>query len=61
MMKQHFPKLLLGEDMSSGGKGVCTGRAFSNAIPSHSAVVFGELWKLEPVAPQKLIWCWEMD
>ncbi|XP_041021541.1 rop guanine nucleotide exchange factor 1-like [Juglans microcarpa x Juglans regia] len=53
LMKERFAKLLLGEDMSGGGKGVCTALAISNAITNLSATVFGELWKLEPLAPQK--------
>lgn len=32
MMKEKFAKLLLGEDMSGGGKGVCTAVTISNAI-----------------------------
>lgn len=32
MMKERFAKLLLGEDMSGSGKGVCTALAISNAI-----------------------------
>jgi hypothetical protein len=32
MMKERFAKLLLGEDMSGSGKGVCTALAVSNAI-----------------------------
>ena len=32
MMKERFSKLLLGEDMSGGGKGVCTAVTVSNAI-----------------------------
>lgn len=31
-MKERFAKLLLGEDMSGGGKGVSTALAISNAI-----------------------------
>jgi len=31
-MKERFAKLLLGEDMSGSGKGVCTALAISNAI-----------------------------
>ncbi|XP_062098457.1 rop guanine nucleotide exchange factor 1-like isoform X2 [Humulus lupulus] len=51
-----------GEDMSGGGKGVCTALAISNAIANLSASVFGELWKLEPLTPQKKsIWRREMD
>ncbi|GAA0150769.1 guanyl-nucleotide exchange factor [Lithospermum erythrorhizon] len=62
MMKERFAKLLLGEDMSGGGKGVCTALAISNAITNLSATVFGELWRLEPLAPEKkAMWCREMD
>lgn len=31
-VKEKFAKLLLGEDMSGGGKGVCAAVAISNAI-----------------------------
>ncbi|TYJ34810.1 hypothetical protein E1A91_A05G194700v1 [Gossypium mustelinum] len=62
LMKERFAKLLLGEDMSGGGKGVCTALAISNAITNLSASVFGELWKLEPLPPQRiLMWRREMD
>nr|GEV28942.1 Rop guanine nucleotide exchange factor 1 [Tanacetum cinerariifolium] len=62
MMKEKFAKLLLGEDMSGGGKGVSTALAISNAITNLSASVFGELWRLEPMAPQKkAMWQREMD
>ncbi|PWA40277.1 rho guanyl-nucleotide exchange factor 1 [Artemisia annua] len=62
MMKERFAKLLLGEDMSGGGKGVCTALAISNAITNLSASVFGELWRLEPLALQKkIMWQREMD
>ncbi|XP_020597328.1 rop guanine nucleotide exchange factor 1-like, partial [Phalaenopsis equestris] len=62
MMKERFAKLLLGEDMSGGGKGVCTALAISNAITNLSATVFGELWRLEPLAPQKkAVWIREME
>ncbi|KAM7475190.1 hypothetical protein LguiB_022433 [Lonicera macranthoides] len=62
MMKERFAKLLLGEDMSGGGKGVCTALAISNAITNLSATVFGELWRLEPLALQKkAMWCREME
>lgn len=62
MMKERFAKLLLGEDMSGGGKGVCTALAISNAITNLSATVFGELWRLEPLATQKKsMWCREME
>ncbi|CAM8987294.1 unnamed protein product [Rhodiola kirilowii] len=62
MMKERFAKLLLGEDMSGGGKGVCTALAISNAITNLSATVFGELWRLEPLAQQKkVMWYREME
>jgi PRONE (Plant-specific Rop nucleotide exchanger) len=32
LMKDKYSKLLLGEDMSGGGKGVCTAAAITNAI-----------------------------
>ncbi|KAM7482790.1 hypothetical protein LguiB_007373 [Lonicera macranthoides] len=62
LMKERFAKLLLGEDMSGGGKGVCTALAISNAITNLSATVFGELWRLEPLTPQKkAMWRREME
>ncbi|GFY89831.1 rho guanyl-nucleotide exchange factor 1 [Actinidia rufa] len=62
LMKERFAKLLLGEDMSGGGQGVCTALAISNAITNLSATVFGELWRLEPLALQKkAMWCREME
>ncbi|KAL8109719.1 rop guanine nucleotide exchange factor 1-like [Apium graveolens] len=62
MMKERFAKLLLGEDMSGGGKGVCSALAISNAITNLSATVFGEIWRLEPLALQrKAMWCREME
>ncbi|KAH9623452.1 hypothetical protein KSS87_022651 [Heliosperma pusillum] len=49
-------------DMSGGGKGVCTALAISNAITNLAASVFGELWRLEPLAAQrKKMWCREME
>ncbi|CAN1797839.1 Rop guanine nucleotide exchange factor 5 [Linum perenne] len=53
LMKERFAKLLLGEDMSGSGKGVCTALAISNAITNLCATVFGQLWRLEPIPPQK--------
>lgn len=38
-MKERFAKLLLGEDMSGGGKGVCTALAISNAITNLSGLL----------------------
>lgn len=37
-MMERFAKLLLGEDMSGGGKGVCTALAISNAITNLSGL-----------------------
>ncbi|CAI0435019.1 unnamed protein product, partial [Linum tenue] len=62
LMKERFAKLLLGEDMSGGGNGVCNALAISNAITNLSASVFSQLWKLEPLSPQKkAIWHREME
>ncbi|KAL6527483.1 hypothetical protein OROGR_016573 [Orobanche gracilis] len=62
LMKERFAKLLLGEDMSGGGKGVSTAVAISNAITNLAASVFGELWKLEPLSPQRRsMWKREME
>ncbi|CAL4901071.1 unnamed protein product [Urochloa decumbens] len=62
MMKERFSKLLLGEDMSGSGKGVCTALAISNAITNLCATIFGQLWRLEPMPPEKkAMWRREMD
>ncbi|XP_076934753.1 rop guanine nucleotide exchange factor 1-like [Bidens hawaiensis] len=62
LMKDRFSKLLLGEDMTGRGNGVCTALAISNAITHLSATVFGDLWKLEPLSHQsKSIWRKEME
>ncbi|KAM7263194.1 hypothetical protein ACFE04_000877 [Oxalis oulophora] len=53
MMKERFSKLLLGEDMSGCGNGVCTALAISNAITNLCATLFGQLWRLEPLSPEK--------
>ncbi|KAL7107726.1 hypothetical protein ACP275_06G073000 [Erythranthe tilingii] len=61
MMKGRFAKLLLGEDMSGSGKGVCPALAISNAITNLCATVFGQLWRLEPLAAEKkTMWQREM-
>lgn len=39
MMKERFAKLLLGEDMSGSGKGVCTALAISNAITNLCGII----------------------
>uniref|UniRef100_A0A7N0VKZ1 PRONE domain-containing protein n=1 Tax=Kalanchoe fedtschenkoi TaxID=63787 RepID=A0A7N0VKZ1_KALFE len=61
-MKEKFAKLLLGEDMSGGGKGVSSALALSNAITNLAASVFGEQRKLEPMPTDtKLRWRKEID
>ncbi|XP_020267397.1 rop guanine nucleotide exchange factor 7-like [Asparagus officinalis] len=62
MMKERFSKLLLGEDMSGCGKGVCAALAISNAITNLCATLFGQLWRLEPIPPEKKsMWQREME
>ncbi|KAF0928628.1 hypothetical protein E2562_006065 [Oryza meyeriana var. granulata] len=62
LVKERFSKLLLGEDMSGSGKGVCTAVAISNAITNLYATVFGSCHKLEPLpARKKTMWRREMD
>ncbi|KVI09881.1 Plant specific Rop nucleotide exchanger, PRONE [Cynara cardunculus var. scolymus] len=62
MMKEKFGKLLLGEDMSGSGKGVCTALAISNAITNLCATAFGQLWRLEPLpSEKKQMWQREME
>ncbi|KAI5564578.1 hypothetical protein BDE02_14G068600 [Populus trichocarpa] len=62
MMKERFSKLLLGEDMSGSGKGVCTAVTISNAITNLYATVFGQNLRLEPLKPEKKsMWKREMD
>ncbi|KAM3325568.1 rop guanine nucleotide exchange factor 7 [Capsicum chacoense] len=62
MMKERFSKLLLGEDMSGCGNGVCTALAISNAITNLCATLFGQIWRLEPLPTEKrLMWRREME
>ncbi|WOK99277.1 rho guanine nucleotide exchange factor 8-like [Canna indica] len=62
LMKEKFAKLLLGEDMSGGGKGVSSALAISNAITNLAASVFGEQRRLEPMsAERKTRWRKEVD
>ncbi|EOA18689.1 hypothetical protein CARUB_v10007265mg [Capsella rubella] len=62
MMKDRFTKLLLGEDMSGGGKGVASALALSNAITNLAASIFGEQTKLQPMAPDRRArWKKEID
>ncbi|KAJ7951761.1 Rop guanine nucleotide exchange factor like [Quillaja saponaria] len=61
-MKEKFTKLLLGEDMSGGGKGVSSALALSNAITNLAASVFGEQRRLEPMSAEtKARWRKEID
>ncbi|CAL9110736.1 unnamed protein product, partial [Musa textilis] len=61
-MKEKFAKLLLGEDMSGGGKGVASALALSNAITNLAASVFSEQRRLEPMAAErKTRWRKEID
>ncbi|XP_059663069.1 rop guanine nucleotide exchange factor 14 [Cornus florida] len=61
-MKEKFAKLLLGEDITGGRKGLSTALALSNSITTLAASVFGELWKLEPLPEErKSKWRREMD
>ena len=39
-MKERFAKLLLGEDMSGGGKGVSSALALSNAVTNLAGRIF---------------------
>ncbi|KAL0441522.1 UNVERIFIED_CONTAM: Rop guanine nucleotide exchange factor 12 [Sesamum radiatum] len=62
LMKEKFAKLLLGEDMSGGGKGVSSALALSNAITNLAASAFGEQKRLEPMAVEtKARWRKEID
>ncbi|GMI88579.1 ROP (rho of plants) guanine nucleotide exchange factor 8 [Hibiscus trionum] len=62
LMKERFAKLLLGEDMSGGGKGVSSALALSNAVTNLAASIFGEQGKLAPMSPErKARWRKEMD
>ncbi|KAH7428475.1 hypothetical protein KP509_09G003500 [Ceratopteris richardii] len=46
--KEHFAKLLLGEELSAGGKGISSALAISNTITNLSASIFGEVYRVEP-------------
>ncbi|GAA0156823.1 guanyl-nucleotide exchange factor [Lithospermum erythrorhizon] len=62
LMKERFSKLLLGQDMSGGGKGVSTALTISNAITNLYASLFGQQHKLEPFHPDKrMMWKREMN
>ncbi|PWZ12152.1 Rho guanine nucleotide exchange factor 8 [Zea mays] len=54
LMKKKFAKLLRGEDICPGpGKMVPSALALSIAVTNLAASVFGEQWKLEPMAPDR--------
>ncbi|KAG5239903.1 hypothetical protein OIU76_013299 [Salix suchowensis] len=62
VMKERFAKLLLGEDMSGSGKGVCTALAISNSITNLCGTIYGQLWRLEPLPEEKKsMWRREME
>ncbi|WCJ22789.1 Rop guanine nucleotide exchange factor 3 [Euphorbia peplus] len=62
LMRERFAKLLLGEDMSGSGKGVCTALTISNSITNLYATVFGNNLRLEPLNPEKkALWKREMN
>ncbi|KAK4476587.1 hypothetical protein RD792_015744 [Penstemon davidsonii] len=62
LMKERFSRLLLGEDMSGSGKGVCTAVTISNAITNLYASVFGQHQRLEPLHHEKkMMWKREMN
>ncbi|KAL9687872.1 hypothetical protein QQ045_032280 [Rhodiola kirilowii] len=62
MMKERFSRLLLGEDMSGSGKGVCTALAISNGITNLYASIFGDLGRLEALPIEKKeMWRREMN
>ncbi|XP_010460984.1 PREDICTED: rop guanine nucleotide exchange factor 14-like [Camelina sativa] len=61
-MKERFSKLLLGEDVTGGCKGIQVALALSNAVTHLATSIFGELWKLEPLCEEKKQkWRREMD
>ena len=49
IMKERFSKLLLGEDMSGGGKGVCIALEISNAITNLSGITFLTLFRNQKI------------
>lgn len=48
-MKERFAKLLLGEDMSGGGKGVSSALALSNAITNHAGELIMSFYFMLPI------------
>lgn len=61
-MKEKFSRLLLGEDVSGGSRGVCPAVAISNAVTLLSVTVFGDVFTLEPLdIEKKILWTREID
>ncbi len=48
-MKERFAKLLLGEDMSGGGKGVSSALALSNAITNLAGMLRFTLFSIDKI------------
>ncbi|CAA0386621.1 unnamed protein product [Arabidopsis thaliana] len=62
LLKERMAKLLLGEDMSGSGEGVCPALAISNAITNLYAAILGQQWRLEPITSEKkLMWRREIE
>ncbi|OAP04448.1 ROPGEF6 [Arabidopsis thaliana] len=62
LLKERMAKLLLGEDMSGSGEGVCPALAISNAITNLYAAILGQQWRLEPIpSEKKLMWRREIE
>jgi hypothetical protein len=61
-MKEKFARLLLGDDLSGGSRGVSPALAISNAVTNLASAVFGDVYTLEPLRPDKeLLWTREID
>ncbi|KAF3497199.1 hypothetical protein DY000_02056310 [Brassica cretica] len=62
LLKERMAKLLLGEDMSGSGEGVCPALAISNAITNLYAAILGQQWRLEPLpSEKKTMWRREVE
>ncbi|XP_024013669.1 rop guanine nucleotide exchange factor 6 isoform X2 [Eutrema salsugineum] len=62
LLKERMAKLLLGEDMSGSGEGVCPALAISNAITNLYAAILGQQWRLEPLpSEKKTMWRSEIE
>lgn len=61
LMNDMFSNLLLGEDKSGRGHRVPTTLVISNAITYLCATLFGQIWRLKPLPPEKTtMWTIEM-